>query len=425
MNPLEESGIRFISNGTSFIRRQRRDWKVTVTRTSLDKLTYQMLYPYLSIYVLALGATATQLGFVISIGMIVAAFFSPFIGWFIDRIGPKRIYLLGISLLAVSYLAYGMAEHWTMAIVAMVAYWLGNSVSIHSCAVVCGNCLANEDRAKGMLFCETVAGGLMGMVGPVLGAWIVATAGGVSVNGIRPLFFFALFGTFSTFLVVLAQLSNHRWAGTRRTRSNLFQDLHQVLQEGHYLKRWLIIASVGQLPLSMVFPFSQAFAHVVKGADEFTLAAMVAGLALAPVAFAIPLGRLADKIGRKTILYITIPLFWVSNLILVFAPNPAFLIVSGVLQGFYYISNPISAAMERELVPAEQMGRWLGIARFFRMLFNACLASVAGLIWDMLGAQYVFLVFIGLDIVLRMPLLVSMPETLRLQLKSRVTLRSE
>ena len=149
------------------------------------------------------------------------------------------------------------------------------------------------------------------------------------------------------------------------------------------------------------------------------------GAALASIAFAIPLGRLADKVGRKKILYLTIPLFWASNLILVWAPNPVFLILAGVLQGFYYIGGPISAAMERELVPAEQMGRWLGIARSFRLLLNACLTFVSGLIWDRIGPQYVFLTYIGLDLVLRIPLLISMPETLQLRFGKPVSVSSK
>ena len=48
----------FIDDGASFLRRQQRDWKITVLRTSLDKLAYQMVFPYLSIYIVALGATA-------------------------------------------------------------------------------------------------------------------------------------------------------------------------------------------------------------------------------------------------------------------------------------------------------------------------------------------------------------------------------
>src|SRR5512137_934963 len=196
--------------GISFIKRQQRDWKVTVARTSLDRLAYQMVYPYLSIYIVALGATAMQLGLVTSIGMIIAGLASPFTGWFIDRIGPKRIYLLGIGLLAGSYFTYGIARSWTMTIIAMVAYWLGFSVSIHSCATVCGNCLTNEDRATGMTICETVAAGLLGMAGPMLGTWLVTVFGGVNASGIRPLFFFGLISTIGTLFFVLTQLSSRK-----------------------------------------------------------------------------------------------------------------------------------------------------------------------------------------------------------------------
>jgi len=158
----------FLGNGVSFLKRQQRDWKVTVLRTSLDKLAYQMVFPYLSIYIVALGATGTQLGMVNGIGMIIAGFFGPFTGWFIDRIGPKKIYLIGIGFIAVSYLIYGLAQNWGITIIAMVAYWLGFSTSAHSCATICGTCLVNRDRATGMLICETVAAGLLGMAGPML-----------------------------------------------------------------------------------------------------------------------------------------------------------------------------------------------------------------------------------------------------------------
>ena len=129
----------FSSKAIVFLKRQERDWKITVLRTSLDKFAYQMVFPYLSIYIVALGATVTQLGIVNSIGMIAAGIVGPFTGWFIDRTGPKRIYLLGIGLLAISYLTYGIAHNWLVTIIAMVAYWLGFSISIHSCATVCGN----------------------------------------------------------------------------------------------------------------------------------------------------------------------------------------------------------------------------------------------------------------------------------------------
>ena len=398
-----------------FLRKQQRDWKITVARTSLDRFAYQIVFPYLSIYIMALGATAIQLGFVNSLGMVAAGIISPLTGWFIDRSGPKKIYLLGIGFLALSYLTYGIAQSWLFTALAMVAYWLGFSVSIHSCATVCGNCLANEDRATGMMICETVAAGLLGMAGPMLGAWLVTLFGGANAGGIRPLFFLSAFLTAVTFGVIWTQLSGKQTGARIRTRPRIFQDLHQVLKEGRHLNRWLVISAVNSVPLAMVFPFSQVFAHEIKGADPFILGAMVTGSALTSIVFAIPLGRLADRVGRKRILYLTMPLFWLSNLLLVWATTPAVLLIAGILQGFFYLGSPIAAAMERELVPPEQMGRWLGIVRFSRMIFNALVAVIAGFIWDRIGPQFVFLGFIALDLALRAPLLIRMPETLGLR----------
>jgi MFS family permease len=142
---------------------------------------------------------------------------------------------------------------------------------------------------------------------------------------------------------------------------------------------------------------------------------MVAGFALSPLLTGIPLGRLADRIGRKKVLYLTAPLFWASNLMLIWAPSHAFLIVAGVLQGFIFVNMVLTGAMAFELVPAGHMGRWVGCMRFSRMLLAAGAALLAGFIWDRFGPHYIFLLVIGLDVLVRVPLLISMPETLKLQ----------
>ena len=85
-----QAAASFLLEGMAFVHRQQRDWKVTVARTSLDKFAYQMVFPYLSIYIVALGATGTQLGIVNSLGMIVAGACGPFTGWLMTGSGRRR-----------------------------------------------------------------------------------------------------------------------------------------------------------------------------------------------------------------------------------------------------------------------------------------------------------------------------------------------
>lgn len=412
MENLRYSVKNNIANGLNFLGRQPYDWKVSAVRASIFRLFYQMLLPYLSIYVLLLGATGTQLGIVNSVGMAVAGLTAPITGWLIDRAGAKNIYLVGIIFLAVSWLFYAIAPNWTFIIVAMLAYWLGFRTSMHSCNVICANSLTTQDRATAMSCCETVASGLLGVAGPMIGALIVSYFGGVSISGIRPLFYISLAGMIFTFILVLTRISNRKWGSTGESRISFLSDLIQLMQRGRYLKRFIIISVITFLPYGMIIPFTQPFAHEVKGANEFILGAMVTGFALTPLLLGLPLGRLADRIGRKKVIYIITPLFWASNLMLIWAPNTFFLVFAGILQGFFFVIGVVTGAMQFEMVPPEHMGKWIGILGFFRMFAAAITAYLAGVIWDTLGPQYVFLIFIGLDIVIRLPLFITLPETL-------------
>jgi MFS family permease len=404
-----------ILDGVHFLAKQHNDWKITAARTSIDRFLLQMVLPYLSIYTIALGATGTQLGIVNSIGMGVAGLLGPFTGCIIDQFGTKRIYLIGIIFLATSHAIYGVAQSWPIIIPALLTYWLGWTTAMHSCSVICGNSLATEERATAMSCCETLAAGLLGMIGPIVGAFLVTIFGGIHVNGIRPLFLISLIITLATFLFVQTQLSNRRWGSSAATKPNFFRDLSQVFRQGRSLKRFVIISSITFLPQGMVIPFAQLFAKEVKGADQYILGGMVTGFALTPFLLGIPFGRLADRIGRKKVLCIGAPLFWASNLILIWSPSSLFLIISGILQGFYHINLVLTNTMSFEVVPHEQMGRWIGVVRFFRMLLAAGSAFLAGILWDHLGPQYLFLVVIGLDAFIRIPLIVGMPETLKLK----------
>lgn len=400
-----------LSQGIGFLKRLDRDWIVSAFRSNLTMFLYRLVLPYIAIYTMALGASGTQLGIVNSVGMGVAAISGFLSGGLIDRIGVKKIYLLGIVILAVSYLIYGLAGSWPILIVAMIAYWLGNNTAFLSCGVVCANCLKTEERATGMSVCETFGMGLLGLIAPMIGAWLVTAFGGVNVQGIRPLFFICLAGVAVTFFLVLLKLSNRNWNVTGRASPDFFRGFAQVFKQGRNLKRMLIIASLTGMEMGMVTPYIQPYANQFKGADQFVLGAMVTAGAVVPLVLGIPFGRLSDRIGRKMVIYLTALPVVASYILLIYAPNSAVLIVSGALQGFFMITGIVTTAMARELVPPEHMGRWSGILGLGRMGLAAIMTYVCGLIWDHAGPQYVFW-FIVILYVIRLPLLIGLPETI-------------
>jgi len=88
-----------------------------------------------------------------------------------------------------------------------------------------------------------------------------------------------------------------------------------------------------------------------------------------------------------------------------------------VLFGFNSISMALVSSMAAEIMPQEQMGRWIGIVSFFRGLLAIPAPMLGGLIWEHVGPQHVFFAAIAIDACLRLPLLAATRETLHLSRK--------
>lgn len=405
-------------NIPAFWKAQQKDWRITVIRTLLERLGYKIILPYLTLYIVLLGATKTQLGLVTSLGLIASGLIGPYIGQVIDRHGPKKVYIVGILILAGGYLAFASAPVWQVAALGMFLHQLGGGVGGQSCATICGNCLANCDRAKGMLVCESLAAGVLGMVGPMISGWFLVNIMGVKdtptdPNTIRPLFLITLIITIISLLVVVFKLSFSRWTTSNSAvKRNVFKDAVAILKADKNCVKWIFMAIVGNMPVAMVVPYVQIFVAETKNASVTTLSGMVTATALTSVVCGYFFGILGDRFGRKKILSLTIGLYLVGLVLLVTTKSPFMLLTVGILQGFQEIGGPLAASIQNELVPHKVMGRWVGVVRFFSSMFSALMAALAGIIYDQLGGQWIFILYIACEICIRLPLLFSLPETL-------------
>jgi hypothetical protein len=53
------------------------------------------------------------------------------------------------------------------------------------------------------------------------------------------------------------------------------------------------------------------------------------------------------------------------------------------------------------------------------MVTAALLALCAGLIWDGIGPQFIFLLYVAIDLLVRLPLLIAIPETLHAKFRPK------
>jgi MFS family permease len=410
---------RLAQRSIRFTKRQTHDFKVMLGRRTLHGLATGLTTQYSSIYATLLGASPVQLGSLQSVGNAVGALGALPTGWAIDYYSLKNVFLLGTALLAASSLLYFAAPFWTWLYVTIIIYYLGSRITCTACTVTCAGELPNEGRATGRGLCRTLASPVA-IATPLLAACLISRFGGISVEGIRPLFAVQGLIFVAILLLLLTRLSAAHARNGPGDGRRILSGFVQVFKQGPDVVRLMVVMGLMELPWTVAQPFMPVYAHDFKGANEFMLGAMATSSALVPMLASIPLGRLADRYGRKKLLFAIAPLAYAANLLLILAPASGAgaslcLLAYGVLFGFNSIGMALASSMTAEIMPQEQMGRWIGIVGLFRGLLSIPAPTVGGLIWEHIGPQHVFLAAIAIDVCVRLPLLAFSRETLHLR----------
>jgi MFS family permease len=416
---------RLAQRGLDFTQRQTHDFKLMLGRRALHGLAVGLTTQYNSIFATLLGANAVQLGSLQSAGNAVGALAALPAGWFIDYHGLKSVFLIGTAMLAASSLLYFSAPLWTWLYAAIILYYLGSRITCTACTVTCAGELENEGRATGRGLCRTLASPVA-IATPLLAAWVISQFGGISIEGIRPLYAVQALLFVGILLLLLVRLSATQAHAGSGDHHQILPSLAQVFRQGPDVVRLLVVMGLMDLPFTIAQPFVPVYAHDFKGANEYILGGIAMTRVLVPMLASIPIGRLADRRGRKKLLFAIAPLAYAANLTLILAPASGvgasvWLLLYGVLFGFNSISMALASSMAAEIMPQEQMGRWIGVVGLFRGLLSIPAPVVGGLIWERIGPEYVFLGAIAIDVCFRLPLLALIRETLHLGEKAEIS----
>jgi len=394
-------------NSMSVWRRQSRNWKVISVRSMANRFFERLTMDYNSIYISALGADPLQLGLLNSISNVAGTMISAPFGWIQDRFSLRKIFLMGVGLSLLVTLAFALANNWVMVIPAMVLSSIATTVG--SCLTICDVSLRDEDRSA----CKGICDGAFvapSLLAPALTALTITYFGGISVEGIRPLYWIRFVAGVILALFLVINLTEVVRPNSPKS-SGFVRDYREVFRRGSALKRWMAFIAVSSFSTGMVGPFMQLFAYEIKGANQFIIGSMTTAGLVIQVLFSASMGGFANGIGRKNIIYLVEPLYCISILMLVSAPSPEYLVISSILGGFRTIADYIATdPLQVELVPIDCRGRWRGIVGLCSGLASIPAPIIGGMIWEIMGPSYLILTPILLGLLVRIPILTTIPE---------------
>jgi MFS family permease len=404
-----------LNRSFKFLLKQERAFKVNLAKNVSHNFFLTATGQYQSIFIIALGAKAIQLGFGTAIGGIASVGAALFVGWLSSRYNIKSIFMLGTAMIALGSLFFFTATDWWMVIPALVVMTFALRVSSTVCPTICGSCFKSHERATGMALCDTVSS-LPRIIVPVFAAYLVTVFGGLNAQGIRPLYLIQFAGLSVTFVMIWKLFKDPREMAlirANRTEGTSFvQNMKRLFSEVKRVKSWIACTSLIVMPIYLSQIYWTLFAAEVKGADQYVIGQMTTAMWIIPIVFSIPMGKLADVIGRKRAIYLVMPLLLVSMFMLVYARNSIELVISAFLLGTIVLISALHTAMSIEMVPPQLLGTWLSVLAIFDGVVGLVIApAIGGLVWDVFSPVLVIFLMIAITLA-SIPVFISMPETL-------------
>lgn len=396
-----------MSGIVSFWKRQNRIWRIVVLKNVFTRFFDRITADYTNIYVRLLGASPIELGFVNSVSATMAALISIPTGWLQDRYSLTKMLIIGLGVATIVPLFYALASSWLVIIPAIILAQF--AMRWGNCVVICDSHLRREDRSAGKAICEGV-GNIPSLVAPMIAALIITSYGGISTEAIRPLYWIQFASRCALFLLLAQRLKESK--RLNRNGTGFASDIREVFKRGTALKRWMLFLSVGSFAMSMMNPFRAVYAHEIKNADQNILGLMTVASLISQIIFLSQLGRLVERLGERKLFYIFLPIVCFANLLLILAPSSEFLIISAVVQGASMMALLIvEESMSAEPVPIECLGRWRGILGLSSGIASISSPLIGGIVWEVLGPAYVFIIPLAVYLFIQMPLLATIPKT--------------
>ena len=376
-----------LRNSLQFITKQQKPFKVNIMKNLLLNFSLGLTQQYQAIYVTLLGASAIQLGYLVSVGGIANMILSIPVGLLADRKGIKKMIMVSLVLYAISYSVFGLAQSWQLTAFSFLFTSIAMLILNNVCPMICGSCLNSVERTTGMQLCDTVAA-IPRLIAPIVAAIIITQLGGLTTEAIRPLFWLGVTGILIAFILI-SKLFQNPIIPKQNEKSDLKAGVSRVFQEGVNVKRWILYYMLMVTPWCVGF-YIPLYAKQVKEASTLVLGFMDSFYWLAVVLLALPVGIAADRLGRKKVIMVLAPIYCFGLILLGTATNDVALFIAGAINGFTMLGGVTEYSITVELVPKELLGSWFGILGFFMGLTSFTAPIIGGYLW---GIEPIYVLF--------------------------------
>ena len=343
----------------------------------LNDMGSDMIYPVWPLFIKnVLHANMAVLGFVDGLGEAVVSVAKVLSGYWSDKTQKRKTFVwIGYLFSAVSRIGYALSTAWPMLIPFKVLDRAGKIRSAPRDALV-SELSSQDNRAKNFGFLKA-----MDHWGAVVGILFCIVL--FKYLGYRNLFFISAIPSLIGVIFIIRNIEE-KPVTARIFKGFSLRNLNENLKFFFFLN---IFLSLGSFTYSFLLLYASE-----TGLDTNFIPVLYLIYTLSAASFALPFGKLADKIGRKQVLMMAY-LFWVVLCLgFLFFKSPWMIILYFVFYGIHKAAlEPSQKTMVAEMAPEHYKASILGS---FQMVIGGCAlpaSFMAGVLWEKWGSSAPFI----------------------------------
>ena len=325
------------------------------------------LYAYIwPLYIRALGADPTEVGVVFSVLFFVAAL-TPLPGGILaDKYDRKKLIILGWLLWIPVPLMFSVAEHWTHMLPGAALYGIMLSGPATSAYIAT---IARKGKMTQTFTLISVAWWLGYIFSPAIGGYLSTTV------GIRWVFRLSsvLFVVSTVFLLFIS--SQHVSSHSKQVASGVPFKRKKILL-------WSALFAAIFFVMILFRPFIPQFFQDVLFFDEFQIGILGSLSFLGSAVLTVGLGRIGDKWGKASAVFLSLILCFLSLSFLVSFSNFFLLSFASFIMGASYPFWSLMGAVVGSIAPEASIGRWMSVAQTVSLLAAFFAPYLGGLLYD-------------------------------------------
>lgn len=359
---------------------------------SLDfiiSLGFGLIFPLFPVYVSTMGAGALEIGIIFSAFVLTRAIFSTTFGNLSDRIGRKRLILIGSSLYVVFAVLFTVPDSWTGLVLVRAFQGVASAMvwPVSEALVIDSTPPEERGAAMGKI---VMSSNLGFVIGPFIGGGLVAlaryTLGFSEMDSYRfPFYFTAILALFATILV-WRYVTDAKAPERVRTKLTIRQVLRPDGVDSATIRNLRVLylnAAMEGFAFSSIGPLMALFLldRFLLGGESISILVGIAMGLGALVAF--PSGKLSDRVGRKKIFVIGGATAFIATMLIPTTWSLAVVVLLLAARSMaFQVASPALRAMQADLVPENMRGRLIGVLESMSGLGAVIGAPLGGLIYD-------------------------------------------